>query len=215
MGEVGSTDSNFYKDQLYGSAEPVEDMDTTCFVAQISLDENYPVQVTDPYGAVTLQLTSMAPGPYSSQRIQQPVEDVDCSCPSSTSPDCPKALLAPCDRCSPPAPKICDLMNDKDLLDLLRLKLDPSYCTVKNWKNFGSRWGMSYDELTLLEQRSQGALSHSPTLEVLLRFSHKGVSELVELCKFYQRVDVLHLLQRWQESEWPQRWRDRHKMILK
>ncbi|KAK7901733.1 hypothetical protein WMY93_018502 [Mugilogobius chulae] len=189
------------------SAEPVEDTDTTSFVAQISVEQNYPVQVTDPHDAVTLHLSSVPPGHFSSHRIQQPVEDVDCSCSSSTSPDCPKALLAPCDRCSPPpppAPNICDLMNDKDLLDLLRLKLDPSHVTVKNWKHFGSRWGMSYDELSLLEQRSLGSLSHSPTHELLLRFNHRPLSELLELCRLYQRVDVLRLLLRWEEQEWPQ-----------
>ncbi|XP_072295674.1 ectodysplasin-A receptor-associated adapter protein [Eucyclogobius newberryi] len=218
MGEVGSTDSScLYKDQFYGSAEPVEDMDTTSFVAQISLEENYPVQVTDPHEAVTLHLSSVPPGHFSPHRIQQPVEDFDCSCSSSTSPDFPRALQAPCDRCSsaPPAPKIQDLMNDKDLLDVLRLKLDPSHCTVKNWKNFASRWGMSYDELNLLEQRSLGALAHSPTLEFLLRFSHRPLAELLELCSLYQRVDVLRLLQRWQESEWPLRWRGHHRMGLK
>lgn len=210
MGEVGSTDtSSLYMEQLYRSAEPVEDTDTTSFVAEISLEKNYPVQVTDPHDAVTLHLSSMPPEHFSPHRIQQPVEDLeDCTCPSSTSPDCPKALLAPCDR-RPPPPHICDLMNDSDLLDLLRLKLDPSHCTVKNWKNFASRWGMSYDELTLLEQRSQGALCHSPTLEFLLRFSHKPVSELTELCQFYQRVDVMRLLQRWLDTDWPQTWRNK------
>lgn len=213
MGEVGSTDtSSFYKEQLYRSSEPVEDTDMTSFVTEISLKENYPVQVTDPHDAVTLHLSSMPPGHFSAQRIQQPVEDMeDCTCPSSTSPDCPKALLAPCDRCSAPAPKICDLMNDSDLLDLLRLKLDPSHCTVKNWRNFASRWGMSYDEVTLLEHRSQGSLCHSPTLEFLLRFSHKSVSELTELCRLYQRVDVMRLLQRWLDTEWPRVWKSRHK----
>lgn len=216
MGEVSSTETNcLYKEDLdRSSSEPVEDTDTTSFVAEISLEENYPVQVTDPHDAVTLHLSSMPPGHLSSERIQQPVEDIeDCSC-SSTSPDFPKALLAPCDRCSSsaPPPKICDLMNDKDLLDLLRLKLDPSHCTVKNWRNFASRWGMTYDEVTLLEHRTQGSLSLSPTLEVLLRFNHKPVAELTDLCRIYQRIDVLRLLQHWTETDWPQRWKDRHKV---
>uniref|UniRef100_A0A8C6UFA4 Ectodysplasin-A receptor-associated adapter protein n=1 Tax=Neogobius melanostomus TaxID=47308 RepID=A0A8C6UFA4_9GOBI len=163
--------------------------------------------------------------------VFQPVEDVeDCSAlvfsehhtrhrqslshHSFVVADCPKALLAPCDRCPPPAPKICDLMNDSDLLDALRLKLDPSHCTVKNWKNFASRWGMSYDEVTLLEHRSRGALCHSPTLEFLLRFSHKPVSDLTELCRLYQRVDVMRLLQRWLDNDWPQAWRERGRSKL-
>ncbi|KAL3049864.1 hypothetical protein OYC64_012012 [Pagothenia borchgrevinki] len=110
----------------------------------------------------------------------------------------------------PPPPKISDLMNDKDLLDLLRLKLDPNHCTIKNWKNFASRWGMSYDELTLLEHRTQGSLSHSPTQEFLLRYNQKTVTELSELCRLYQRIDVLRLLQRWMEKDWPSRWQQAH-----
>lgn len=113
-----------------------------------------------------------------------------------------------CDNwcCPAPTPKISDLMNDKDLLDILRLKLDPNHCTVKNWKNFASRWGMSYDELTLLEHRTQGSLSLSPTLEFLLRYNQKTVTELTELCRIYQRIDVLRLLQKWIENDWPLRW---------
>uniref|UniRef100_A0A3Q0T946 Ectodysplasin-A receptor-associated adapter protein n=1 Tax=Amphilophus citrinellus TaxID=61819 RepID=A0A3Q0T946_AMPCI len=145
------------------SSEPVEDTDTTSFVAEFSLETNYPVQVTDPH---------------------------------------------PCEKCFCPAPppKISDLMNDKDLLDLLRLKLDPNHCTIKNWKNFASRWGMSYDELTLLEHRTQGSLSHSPTQEFLSRYNQKTVTELTELCRIYQRIDVLRLLQSWIEKDWPSRW---------
>ncbi|XP_033978358.1 ectodysplasin-A receptor-associated adapter protein isoform X2 [Trematomus bernacchii] len=201
------------------SSEPVEDIDTTSFVAEFSLEANYPVQVTDPNDAVTLHLTSMTSGYLSpsSDRIRQPVQDGDeeCTCPTSTSPDFPKELQllhSPCEKCCCPAPppKISDLMNDKDLLDLLRLKLDPNHCTIKNWKNFASRWGMSYDELTLLEHRTQGSLSHSPTQEFLLRYNQKTVTELSELCRLYQRIDVLRLLQRWMEKDWPSRWQQAH-----
>lgn len=136
--------------------------------------------------------------------------DLHLLCPPLSS-DCPKELQllnSPCEKCCCPAPppKISDLMNDKDLLDLLRLKLDPNHCTIKNWKNFASRWGMSYDELTLLEHRTQGSLSHSPTQEFLLRYNQKTVTELTELCRFYQRIDVLRLLQSWIEKDWPSRW---------
>lgn len=129
--------------------------------------------------------------------------------------DCPKQLqilASPCEKCCCPAPppKISDLMNDKDLLDSLRLKLDPNHCTIKNWKNFASRWGMSYDELTLLEHRTQGSLSHSPTQEFLLRYNQKTVTELTELCRIYQRIDVLRLLQSWIEKDWPSRWQQTH-----
>ncbi|XP_041644752.1 ectodysplasin-A receptor-associated adapter protein [Cheilinus undulatus] len=200
------------------SSEPVEDTDTSSFVAEISLEANYPVQVTDPHAdAVTLHLASM-PSEYlspSSDRIRQPVEDEECTCLTSISPDCPKELqilTSPCEKCCCPAPppKISDLMNDKDLLDLLRLKLDPNHCTVKNWKNFASRWGMSYDELTLLEHRTQGSLSLSPTQEFLLRYNQKTVTELTELCRIYQRIDVLRLLQGWIEKVWPSRWQETH-----
>lgn len=118
----------------------------------------------------------------------------------------------PCKEClcSAPPPKISDLMNDEDLLYTLRLKLDPTHCTVKNWKNFASRWGMSYDELTLLEQRTHGPIYHSPTQEFLLRYNQKPVTELTALCQLYQRIDVLRLLQRWMENDWPSRWQQAH-----
>ncbi|XP_028325082.1 ectodysplasin-A receptor-associated adapter protein-like isoform X2 [Gouania willdenowi] len=198
------------------SADPVEDTDTSSFTTHTSLEANYPVQVTDPHAAVTLHLSSLPCGylkASSEAPIRQPVEE--CSCPTSTTADNPKDLQiwsSSCTKCPPPAPppKISDLMNDKDLLDLLRLKLDPNHCTVKNWKNFASRWGMSYDELTLLEHRTQGSLSHSPTHEFLLRYNQRSVSELTELCRLYQRVDVLRLLQRWMEKDWPSRWKHTH-----
>ncbi|KAL6101453.1 edaradd [Pungitius sinensis] len=198
------------------SSEPVEDTDTTSFLAEFSLEANYPVQVADCNDAVTLHLSSMPSGFLSpSDRIRQPVQDVEEHTWPSSSPDFPKELQllkSHCERCSCPAPppKISDLMNDKDLLDLLRLKLDPNHCTIKNWKNFASRWGMSYDELTLLEHRTQGSLSHSPTQEFLLRYNQKTVDELTELCRMYQRIDVLRLLQSWMEKDWPSRWQHAH-----
>ncbi|XP_062319527.1 ectodysplasin-A receptor-associated adapter protein isoform X1 [Osmerus eperlanus] len=199
------------------SVEPVEDTDTSSFMPEMSLKSNYPVQVTEPKDTVTLQLSSMPPGyliPHS-DRIRQPEEDgLDCICTGSISPDFSKEpqFLNPCDKCcySVPPPKISDLMNDKDLLDLLRLKLDPNHCTVKNWKNFASRWGMSYDELTMLEHRTQGSMCHSPTQEFLLRYNQKTVTELTDLCRHYQRIDVLQLLQRWMKNDWPSRWQQAH-----
>ncbi|KAL7384170.1 hypothetical protein ABVT39_025585 [Epinephelus coioides] len=178
------------------SSEPVEDTDTTSFVAEFSLEANYPVQVTDPNASSRCRRLHL-PNIY------------------FTSSDYPKELQllkSPCEKCCCPAPppKISDLMNDKDLLDLLRLKLDPNHCTIKNWKNFASRWGMSYDELTLLEHRTQGSLYHSPTQEFLLRYNQKTVTELTELCRIYQRIDVLRLLQSWIEKDWPSRWQKTH-----
>ncbi|XP_067223389.1 ectodysplasin-A receptor-associated adapter protein isoform X1 [Chanodichthys erythropterus] len=201
------------------ASEPVEDTDPSSFITDMSLRSNYPVQVTtDPQGIrdpVTLQLSSVPPGYLSSavDRIRQPVENDSTEfIPSaSVSSDFSKERQS-CKEClcSAPPPKISDLMNDEDLLYTLRLKLDPTHCTVKNWKNFASRWGMSYDELTLLEQRTHGATYHSPTQEFLLRYNQKPVTELTELCRLYQRIDVLRLLQRWMENDWPSRWQKAH-----
>ncbi|XP_026135900.1 ectodysplasin-A receptor-associated adapter protein-like isoform X2 [Carassius auratus] len=196
------------------ASEPVEDTDPSSFITDMSLRSNYPVQVTDPQDPVTLQLSSVPPGYLLSavDRIRQPVEsDGSAFIPSSVSSDFSKEQK-PCKECicSAPPPKISDLMNDEDLLYSLRLKLDPTHCTVKNWKNFASRWGMSYDELTLLEQRTHGPTYHSPTQEFLLRYNQKLVTELTELCQLYQRIDVLRLLQRWMENDWPSRWQQAH-----
>ncbi|XP_030235383.1 ectodysplasin-A receptor-associated adapter protein isoform X1 [Gadus morhua] len=207
------------------TSEPVEDTDPSSFMAGIdvfifyptqSIKTNYPVQVTDPQDPVTFPLPSMLPRYPPADRIRQPVEDgEDCICTPSLSPDLPQELRylsGMCEKCryQAPVPKISDLMDDKDLLDSLRLKLDPNHCTVKNWKNFASRWGMSYDELTLLEHRTQGSLSHSPTQEFLLRYNQKSVGELSELCRFYERIDVQRLLQDWLEKDWPSRWQKTH-----
>ncbi|XP_071063464.1 ectodysplasin-A receptor-associated adapter protein isoform X2 [Dasypus novemcinctus] len=107
-----------------------------------------------------------------------------------------------CPSCSLRAPTISDLLNDQDLLDVIRIKLDPCHPTVKNWRNFASKWGMPYDELCFLEQRPQ-----SPTLEFLLRNSQRTVEQLIELCSLYHRADVEKVLRRWVEEEWPKRGR--------
>ncbi|TTS65549.1 Ectodysplasin-A receptor-associated adapter protein [Bagarius yarrelli] len=168
---------------------------------------------------VTLQLSSVPPGFLTSpvDRIQQPVEN-DASafiCPGSINPEFPQDLPCLSDSCkkclcSVPPPKISDLLDDEDLLYTLRLKLDPAHYTVKNWKNFASRWGMSYDELMMLEQRTHGSAYLSPTQEFLFRYSQKPVTELTKLCQFYQRIDVLRLLQQWMENDWPSRWKQVH-----
>ncbi|TRY90770.1 hypothetical protein DNTS_028645 [Danionella cerebrum] len=196
-------------------SEPVEDTDPSTFITEMSLRSSHPVQVTDTQDAVTLPLSSVPPGFLLSSvdRIQQPVEN-DCGeiiSSASVSSDFNKELKH-CKEClfSAPPPKISDLMNDQDLLYKLRLKLDPTHCTVKNWKNFASRWGMSYDELMLLEQRTHGSTYNSPTQEFLMRYNQKPVTELTELCQLYQRIDVLRLLQRWVENDWPSRWQKTH-----
>ncbi|XP_063047299.1 ectodysplasin-A receptor-associated adapter protein [Engraulis encrasicolus] len=198
------------------ASEPVEDTDTSSFMTSMSLKSTYPVQVTEPQ--VTLQFPSISPGCVTTARgrIQQPVENdgSECTCRPSISSGFTKELdylsssCGPCEKCLLPAPPpmISDLMDDGDLLERLQQKLDPAHCAVKNWKNFASRWGMSYDELALLEHRTQGSAHRSPTQEFLLRNNQKSVSELTELCRLYQRIDVLRLLQRWMENDWPSRW---------
>ncbi|ELK32117.1 Ectodysplasin-A receptor-associated adapter protein [Myotis davidii] len=110
-----------------------------------------------------------------------------------------------CSASSLRAPTISDLLNDQDLLDVIRIKLDPWHPTIKNWKNFASRWGMRHDELNFLEQQPQ-----SPTLEFLLRNSQRPVGQLVELCRHYHRADVERVLRRWVDEEWPKRARGDH-----
>ncbi|XP_010210255.1 PREDICTED: ectodysplasin-A receptor-associated adapter protein [Tinamus guttatus] len=105
-----------------------------------------------------------------------------------------------CSLCLFRAPTISDMLNDEDLLYTVRLKLDPCHPTVKNWRNLASKWGMTYDELCFLEQKPQ-----SPTLEFLLRNSDRTVEQLIELCKFYKRIDVVKVLLKWVEEEWPKR----------
>ncbi|XP_035298743.1 ectodysplasin-A receptor-associated adapter protein isoform X4 [Cricetulus griseus] len=105
-----------------------------------------------------------------------------------------------CSSCLPRVPTISDLLNDQDLLDVIRIKLDPCHPTVKNWRNFASKWGMPYDELCFLEQRPQ-----SPTLEFLFRNSQRTVVQLMELCRLYHRADVEKILRRWVDEEWPHR----------
>ncbi|KAI5141082.1 ectodysplasin-A receptor-associated adapter protein isoform X1 [Manis pentadactyla] len=110
-----------------------------------------------------------------------------------------------CSSCLLQAPTISDLLNDQDLLDVIKIKLDPCHPTVKNWRNFASKWGMPYDELCFLEQRPQ-----SPTLEFLLRNNQRTVGQLMELCRLYHRADVEKVLRRWVEEEWPKRGRGDH-----
>ncbi|XP_061084418.1 ectodysplasin-A receptor-associated adapter protein isoform X2 [Conger conger] len=177
-------------------------------MSELSLMSNYPVQVTEPQAPETLPFTSV-PASYmmpSSERIRQPVDESNNIYTDPMSADFFKGLQY---SDTTPPPKIRDLMNDADLLYELRLKLDPNHCTIKNWKNFASRWGMSYDELVLLEHRTQGS-AHSPTQEFLLRYNEKSVTELTELCQHYQRIDVLRVLQRWVEKDWPSRWQKAH-----
>ncbi|XP_032464238.1 ectodysplasin-A receptor-associated adapter protein isoform X7 [Phocoena sinus] len=167
--------------------------------------------------------TKRAPGRQEDHLTKEPVEDTDPSTislnmgeengfPDSTgdplsdiSKDASCAENCTCSSCLLLAPTISDLLNDQDLLDVIRIKLDPCHPTVKNWRNFASKWGMPYDELCFLEQRPQ-----SPTLEFLLRNSQRTVGQLMELCRLYHRVDVEKVLRRWVDEEWPRRGRGEH-----
>ncbi|XP_074118571.1 ectodysplasin-A receptor-associated adapter protein isoform X2 [Sminthopsis crassicaudata] len=165
------------------------------------LSEKYPVQDTglpkaEEYNSITLKV------PPSSDIIHQQEDGYPDSTGDTLSDiknnSCQENCT--CSLCSLQAPNISDLLNDEDLLDVIRIKLDPCHPTVKNWRNFASKWGMHYDELCFLEQKQQ-----SPTLEFLLRNSHKTVDQLIELCRLYHRVDVEKVLRRWVEEEWPKR----------
>ncbi|MBZ3890973.1 Ectodysplasin-A receptor-associated adapter protein [Sciurus carolinensis] len=103
-----------------------------------------------------------------------------------------------CSSCSLRA-TISDLLNDQDLLDVIRIKLDPCHPTVKNWRNFASKWDMSSDELCFLSR------SLEPHPEFLFRNSQRTVGRLMELCRLYHRANVEKVLRRWVDKEWPRR----------
>uniref|UniRef100_G3TM12 Ectodysplasin-A receptor-associated adapter protein n=1 Tax=Loxodonta africana TaxID=9785 RepID=G3TM12_LOXAF len=183
----------------HGAKEPVEDTDPSTLSFNVS--DKYPIQDTGlPKAEECDTLTSDCP-PNSDEHHQgeengfpdstgDPLSDLskDISCKENCT----------CSSCSLRAPNISDLLNDQDVLDVIRIKLDPCHPTVKNWRNFASKWGMPYDELCFLEQRPQ-----SPTLEFLLRNSQRTVDQLIELCRLYHRADVEKVLRSWVEEELP------------
>ncbi|XP_012586307.1 PREDICTED: ectodysplasin-A receptor-associated adapter protein [Condylura cristata] len=182
-----------------GAQEPVEDTDPSTLAS--STPDKYPVQDTGPPKAEQCDAVTL-PCPASADVRQQGEEenglpDSTGDPPGDVSDGQPRTGSC---TCSPRAPTISDLLNDQDLLDVIRIKLDPCHPTVKNWRNFASKWGMPYDELCFLEQRPQ-----SPTLEFLLRNSQRSVSQLMELCRSYHRADVEKVLRRWVDEEWPRR----------
>ncbi|XP_072712520.1 ectodysplasin-A receptor-associated adapter protein isoform X3 [Ciconia boyciana] len=197
----------------HGAKEPVEDTDPSTL--SLTMTEKYPVQDTgvpkvfvldEEYltDQVTLEIASVNIKTLTSDSglIQQP-EDKDTQNHSDESlSDLKKTCKenGTCSLCLFRAPTISDMLNDEDLLYTVRLKLDPCHPTVKNWRNLASKWGMTYDELCFLEQKPQ-----SPTLEFLLRNSDRTVEQLIDLCKFYKRIDVVKVLLKWVEEEWPKR----------
>ncbi|XP_029450024.1 ectodysplasin-A receptor-associated adapter protein [Rhinatrema bivittatum] len=197
----------------YAVKEPVEDTDPSSLPLQVP--EKYPVQDTgipkdDEYltNQITLQISSVTIRTLTSDcgRIMQPEEN---DSPQDTGESDLMMKMActetSCDNCLCSlalfsTPTISDLLNDEDMLYMLRVKLDPCHSTVKNWRNFASKWGMTYDELCFLEQRQQ-----SPTLEFLLRNSDRTVEQLIDLCKLYKRVDVQKVLLKWVKEDWPKK----------
>ncbi|XP_006872074.1 PREDICTED: ectodysplasin-A receptor-associated adapter protein [Chrysochloris asiatica] len=186
--------------------EPVEDTDPSTL--SFNMSDKYPIQDTGLPKAEDCETLVLNSPPNSDEQHQgeengfqdstgDPLSDLtqDTSCKENCM----------CSSCSLQAPTISDLLNDQDVLDVIRIKLDPCHPTVKNWRNFASKWGMSYDELCFLEQRPQ-----SPTLEFLLRNSQRTVKQLMDLCRLYHRADVEKVLRRWVDEEWPKRGRRDH-----
>uniref|UniRef100_A0A8D0KNA7 Ectodysplasin-A receptor-associated adapter protein n=1 Tax=Salvator merianae TaxID=96440 RepID=A0A8D0KNA7_SALMN len=190
--------------------EPVEDTDPSTLSSDEA--EKYPVQDTalpkvEEYQTekVTLEIASINIRSLTSDldHTQQAEEDDDSQNSTGESPTALKKSCTEnnsCSLCMFRQPTISDLLNDEDLLYMMRIKLDPYHPTVKNWRNFASKWGMTYDELCFLEQKQQ-----SPTLEFLLRNSDRTVEQLIDLCKLYQRADIEKMLLKWVEKEWPKR----------
>ncbi|KAM4772587.1 ectodysplasin-A receptor-associated adapter protein [Rhinophrynus dorsalis] len=198
--------------------EPVEDTEPSTLAFEST--EKYPVQDTglpkeDECLVADIPSESLVNSPViptsDSERIKQPEEN-----------DCPLTTIDPLsdltrsnnlcqesgETCNFP-PTISDLLNDEDLLYTLKIKLDPNHPTVKNWRNFASKWGMSYDELCFLEQKPQ-----SPTIGFLLRNSERTVEQLIDLCKLYRRVDVQKVLLKWVNVDWPMRVHKNHKSSI-
>uniref|UniRef100_A0A5F7ZUB7 Ectodysplasin-A receptor-associated adapter protein n=2 Tax=Macaca TaxID=9539 RepID=A0A5F7ZUB7_MACMU len=181
--------------------EPVEDTDPSTL--SFNTSDKYPVQDTELPKAEECNTITLNCPPNSDMKNQGEENGF----PDSTGDPLPEISKddsckenCTCSSCLLRAPTISDLLNDQDLLDVIRIKLDPCHPTVKNWRNFASKWGMSYDELCFLEQRPQ-----SPTLEFLLRNSQRTVGQLMELCRLYHRADVEKVLRRWVDEEWPKR----------
>ncbi|XP_048223957.1 ectodysplasin-A receptor-associated adapter protein [Perognathus longimembris pacificus] len=183
--------------------EPVEDTDPSTL--SFNTSDKYPIQDTGlPKAEECDTITSNCPpssdDPHQGEENGFADSTAEALSGDSQDPPCPEDCS--CSSCSLRAPTISDLLDDQDLLDVIRIKLDPCHPAVKNWRNFASRWGMSYDELCFLEQRPQ-----SPTLGFLFRHSQRTVAQLLELCQLYHRADVEKVLRRWVAEEWPRRGR--------
>nr|XP_025706514.1 ectodysplasin-A receptor-associated adapter protein-like isoform X2 [Callorhinus ursinus] len=177
--------------------EPVEDTDPSTL--SFNMSDKYPIQDTglpkaEECDPITLNCPTDSDVQHQGEENGFPDSTGDPLSDISKGESCKENCTCP--ACSLRAPTISDLLNDQDLLDVIRIKLDPCHPTVKNWRNFASKWGMPYDELCFLEQRPQ-----SPTLEFLLRNSQRPVGQLMELCRFYHRADVEKVLHRIQGGD--------------
>ncbi|XP_028625760.1 ectodysplasin-A receptor-associated adapter protein [Grammomys surdaster] len=196
---MASPDDPLRSDHM--AKEPVEDTDPSTL--SFAMSDKYPIQDTGlpkakEYDTVTSNCPPNSDDQHQGEENDFPDSTGDPLSGVSRTQSCKEGCS--CSSCSPRAPIISDLLNDQDLLDVIRIKLDPCHPTVKNWRNFASKWGMPYDELCFLEQRPQ-----SPTLEFLFRNSQRTVGQLMELCRLYHRADVEKILRRWVDEEWPHR----------
>uniref|UniRef100_A0A8D1IDH1 Ectodysplasin-A receptor-associated adapter protein n=1 Tax=Sus scrofa TaxID=9823 RepID=A0A8D1IDH1_PIG len=187
---MASPDDPLRADHL--AKEPVEDTDPSTI--SLNMSDKYPIQDTglpkaEECDPVALNCPTNSDMQHQGEANGFPDSTRDPLSDLSKVEPCAKKCT--CSSCSLRAPTISDLLNDQDLLDVIRIKLDPCHPTVKNWRNFASKWGMPYDELCFLEQRPQ-----SPTLEFLLRNSQRTVGQLMELCRLYHRADVEKVLRR-------------------
>ncbi|KAM8945500.1 ectodysplasin-A receptor-associated adapter protein [Pelodytes ibericus] len=184
--------------------EPVEDTEPSTILFEST--EKYPVQDTELPKEdkclvvhMPLEIPSDYCGPPTSDRIKQPEEN-DCPIMTIDALSDITKITTSFQESNEIPPTISDLLNDEDLLYSLKIKLDPCHPTVKNWRNFASKWGMSYDELCFLEQKPQ-----SPTIGFLRCNSERTVGQLIDLCKLYKRVDVQKILSKWVNVDWPSR----------
>ncbi|XP_073413634.1 ectodysplasin-A receptor-associated adapter protein isoform X2 [Dendrobates tinctorius] len=181
---------------LFETTEKYPVQDTA--LPKVTITTNYPVENSCPADYIIVE-NPAHPIPATigdADGIKQTEEN---SCPVTTInalSDLTNSYKENSETNSPPT--ISDLLDDEDLLYILKIKLDPCHPTVKNWRNFASKWGMSYDELCFLEQRQP-----SPTIGFLLRNSERTVEQLIDLCKLYKRVDVQKVLLKWVNVDWP------------
>ncbi|KAK9411804.1 ectodysplasin-A receptor-associated adapter protein [Crotalus adamanteus] len=127
------------KEADQATKEPVEDTDPSTLSSENI--EKYPVQDTalpkdEEYQTekVTLEISSINITSLTSDSglIHQPEEDDDTQ---SSAGDSPRALKKSCTEdcscslCTSHQPIISDLLNDEDLLYMMRIKLDPSHPT--------------------------------------------------------------------------------------